>query len=95
MAPPITYEVDGKQYVAFIGGMGRQATAVGPNEAKIDYPPWGSFVFEVDGKGEMPKAAPAASSGTGRRAWRTGRGVGAGAGAGAGEPAGPAPEQKN
>ena len=26
MAPPITYEVDGKQYVAFGGGLGRAAT---------------------------------------------------------------------
>ena len=30
MAPPITYEVDGKQYVAFQGGLGRPATTVGP-----------------------------------------------------------------
>jgi quinohemoprotein ethanol dehydrogenase len=81
MAPPITYEADGKQYVAFIGGMGRQATAVGPNDAKIDYPPM-LFVFEVDGKGEMPKAAPADPG-------RGGRG-----GPGAGAPAGPAPEQQ-
>ena len=39
MAPPITYEVDGKQYVAFGGGLGRAATVVGPNNAKIDNPP--------------------------------------------------------
>jgi hypothetical protein len=89
MAPPITYEAGGKQYVAFIGGMGRQATAVGPNDAKIDYPPM-LFVFEVDGKGEMPKAAPADAPGRGGRGG--GRG---GAAAGPGEPpAGPAPEQQ-
>ena len=60
MAPPISYAAGGKQYVAFVGGMGRPATAVGPNDAKVDYPPM-LFVFEVDGKGEMPKAAPAAA----------------------------------
>ena len=32
MAPPITYEVDGKQYVAFGGGLGRAANVVGPEQ---------------------------------------------------------------
>ncbi len=49
MAPPITFEVDGTQYVAFQGGLGRPATAVGPNDAKIDNPPM-MFVFALDGK---------------------------------------------
>jgi quinohemoprotein ethanol dehydrogenase len=57
MAAPITYEADGKQYVAFMGGMGRPAPSVGPNDAKVDFPPM-LFVFEVDGKADMPKAAP-------------------------------------
>jgi quinohemoprotein ethanol dehydrogenase len=57
MAPPITYEVEGKQYVAFQGGLGRPATTVGPNDAKIDNPPM-LFVFALDGKAEMPKPAP-------------------------------------
>jgi quinohemoprotein ethanol dehydrogenase len=56
MAPPITYEGDGKQYVAFQGGLGRPATTVGPNDEKIENPPM-MFVFELDGKAEMPKAA--------------------------------------
>ncbi|MEI9811374.1 MAG: hypothetical protein WDO18_01290 [Acidobacteriota bacterium] len=38
MAPPITYEVDGKQYVAFGGGLGQPAGVNGPNNAKIDAP---------------------------------------------------------
>ena len=59
MAPPITYEVDGKQYVAFQGGLGRPATTVGPNDEKIDSPPI-MFVFALDGKAEMPKPAVAA-----------------------------------
>jgi quinohemoprotein ethanol dehydrogenase len=53
MAPPITYEVDGKQYVAFQGGLGRQAQTVGPNNATIDGPPL-LYVFELDGKAPMP-----------------------------------------
>jgi len=57
MAPPITYEADGKQYVAFQGGLGRPATTVGPNDAKVDNPPM-MFVFALDGKAELPKAAP-------------------------------------
>ena len=39
MAPPITYEIDGTQYVAFGGGIGRAATVVGPTDAKADNPP--------------------------------------------------------
>jgi len=57
MAPPITYEADGKQYVAFQGGLGRPAATVGPNDAKIDNPPM-MFVFALDGKAELPKPAP-------------------------------------
>ncbi len=49
MGPPITYMVDGKQYVALMGGLGR------PN-LKNDRPPL-LFVFELDGKAPMPKAA--------------------------------------
>ena len=57
VAPPITYEIDGKQYVAFIAGPGRAATIVGPNDAKVDNPPL-LFVFALDGKAEVPKPAP-------------------------------------
>jgi quinohemoprotein ethanol dehydrogenase len=57
MAPPITYAVDGKQYVAFQGGMGRPATTVGPNNEKIEFPPM-MFVFALDGTAELPKTAP-------------------------------------
>jgi quinohemoprotein ethanol dehydrogenase len=57
IAPPITYEVDGKQYVAFQGGLGRPAPTVGPNDAKIENPPI-LFVFALDGTAELPKPAP-------------------------------------
>jgi len=56
MGPPITYEVDGKQYVALIGGLGRSAMTNGPNDAKVEFPPL-LFVFELDGKTPMPAAA--------------------------------------
>jgi quinohemoprotein ethanol dehydrogenase len=56
MGPPITYEVDGKQYVAFVGGLGRSVMTAGPTDAKIDTPPM-LFVFELDGKTPMPAAA--------------------------------------
>jgi quinohemoprotein ethanol dehydrogenase len=61
MAPPITYEVDGTQYVAFGGGTGRAASVVGPSNAKVDNAPM-LFVFALDGKAELPKAPPAASA---------------------------------
>jgi quinohemoprotein ethanol dehydrogenase len=56
MGPPITYEVDGKQYVAFVGGLGRSVMTAGSTDAKIDTPPM-LFVFELDGKTPMPAAA--------------------------------------
>jgi len=57
MAPPITYEADGKQYVTFQGGLGRPAATVGPNDDKIENPPM-MFVFALDGKAALPKPAP-------------------------------------
>jgi quinohemoprotein ethanol dehydrogenase len=79
MAPPITYEVDGKQYVAFGGGLGRAATVVGANNEKVDNPPI-MFVFALDGKAEMPAPAPPPQPN--------------GNGGAPPAPAGPAPEQK-
>jgi quinohemoprotein ethanol dehydrogenase len=57
IAPPITYEADGKQYVVFQGGLGRPATTVGKNDEKIEHPPM-MFAFALDGKAELPAAAP-------------------------------------
>jgi quinohemoprotein ethanol dehydrogenase len=58
MGPPITYQVDGKQYVALMGGIGRSMMAAEPNDAKVEHPPL-LFVFELDGKAPMPAAAAA------------------------------------
>jgi quinohemoprotein ethanol dehydrogenase len=57
MAAPITYEVDGKQYVAFGGGLGRAANVQGPNNAKVDNAPM-MFVFALDGTAELPPPPP-------------------------------------
>jgi quinohemoprotein ethanol dehydrogenase len=65
MAPPITYEVEGKQYVAFAGGLGRAAANLGPNNAQVDNPPI-LFVFALDGKAEMPTPAPPPTPGPGQ-----------------------------
>ena len=58
MAPPITYEVDGKQYVAFMGGLGRAATIEGPTNAVVENAPM-LFVLTLDGKESFPKPVPA------------------------------------
>ena len=56
-APPITYMVDGKQYVAFMAGTGRPAQTVGPTDAKVDNPPM-LFVFDVGGTATLPPPLP-------------------------------------
>lgn len=64
MAPPITYEIDGKQYVALMGGVGMRAAGrgeAGAGNAPADNAPT-LFVFTLDGKAELPKAAPPASA---------------------------------
>ncbi len=58
MGPPITFSVDGKQYVALSGG-------IGPIMGRGDRGPAAPvlkpqlLVFTLDGKAELPKAAPA------------------------------------
>src|SRR3954464_2424039 len=64
MAPPITYAIDGRQYVAFGGGIGRAAAVVGPTDGKTENPPV-LFVYALGGKATMPEkvdttVAPAA-----------------------------------
>src|SRR4029450_7228518 len=59
MAPPITYEVDGKQYVGFGGGLGRANSVFGPNTDTVENAPM-MFVFALDGKAQLPPPPPAA-----------------------------------
>jgi quinohemoprotein ethanol dehydrogenase len=65
MGPPITFSVDGKQYVAVSGGIGPRPTFPGRGPA-VPAPVLKPqlLVFTLDGKAELPKAtapAPAAS----------------------------------
>jgi len=55
--PPITYLIDGKQYVAFMAGAGQPSQTQRSTDAKVDYPPM-LFVFEVGGTAELPPAPP-------------------------------------
>jgi quinohemoprotein ethanol dehydrogenase len=52
-APPITYMVDGKQYVAFMAGTGRPPQTEGPTDAQVDNAPM-LFAFEIGGTAELP-----------------------------------------
>jgi len=64
-APPITYMIDGKQYVAFMAGAGQPGLpgqAPGPTDAKLDNPPM-LFVFELGGTAALP---PPLAPGPGR-----------------------------
>jgi quinohemoprotein ethanol dehydrogenase len=92
MAPPITYEVEGKQYVAFGGGLGRAAAAVGPNNAKVDNAPM-MFVFALDGTAELPPPPPPPPPAAAAPAGPGGRGGNAILPVPA-APVGPAPEQQ-
>ncbi len=76
--PPITFLIDGKQYVAFLAGAGRPAQTLGPTDAKVGNPPM-LFVFEVGGTAELPPAP-------------VGGGRGFGPGPPPAPPAAPAPE---
>jgi quinohemoprotein ethanol dehydrogenase len=63
VGPPITYMVDGKQYVALMAGMGRRPAPSDRTDAKVDNPPL-LYVFELDGKAALPvMTAPPAPAG--------------------------------
>lgn len=63
MGPPITYTLDGKQYVAFMGGVGvvvpRDATQTPttPPATNTIFPKL--MVFALDGKADLPAPPPA------------------------------------
>jgi hypothetical protein len=69
MSPPMTFMIDGKQYVAVSGGPGNApAPSFGeePVETKVKLPPSRLLVYALDGKAALPQdlmpAAPAASA---------------------------------
>jgi quinohemoprotein ethanol dehydrogenase len=56
MGPPITYQVDGKQYVALMGGVGAVAAAgPGPGNAATPFSPK-LLIFVLDGTAPLPGA---------------------------------------
>jgi quinohemoprotein ethanol dehydrogenase len=61
MGPPITFAVDGKQYIALMGGSGGTPSLGQNNETATPMKPR-LLVFGLDGKAELPRsgAAPAA-----------------------------------
>jgi glucose dehydrogenase len=58
MGPPITYKLDGKQYIALMGGVGQTGNA-GPGNQATPFSPK-LLVFEIGGKATLP--APTTSS---------------------------------
>jgi quinohemoprotein ethanol dehydrogenase len=61
MAPPITYDVDGTQYVAFGGGIGGGATVQTGAPAPPDNAPM-LFVFKLGGTAKLPTPPPAVAT---------------------------------
>ena len=62
MGPPMTFAVDGKQYIALMGGTGGTASVGTTNPGAVTTPQKPMLlVFGLDGKAELPKpgAAPA------------------------------------
>jgi quinohemoprotein ethanol dehydrogenase len=59
MGPPITFEVDGKQYVALMGGVGGVTGNAGPGNAATTATPK-LLVFSLDGKAAIPDTGEAA-----------------------------------
>ena len=60
MGPPMTFAIDGMQYIALMGGTGGTASlgTVNPNAANSVQKPM-LLVFGLDGKAELPKAGAA------------------------------------
>ena len=58
--PPVTFQVDGKQYLAVMAGNGRRPMPGGPTNAKVDNPPL-LYGFVLDGKAALPVMASTAA----------------------------------
>ena len=58
MGPPITYEIDGKQYVSLMGGTGRVTRRADAPPPPADAPPPAQpklLTFVLDGAGDLPR----------------------------------------
>ncbi|HVH25424.1 MAG TPA: PQQ-dependent dehydrogenase, methanol/ethanol family [Vicinamibacterales bacterium] len=56
MGPPITYLVDGRQYVTLMGGIGQTSGNAGPGNQTTTSSPPRMLTFVLDGKAEIPAA---------------------------------------
>jgi quinohemoprotein ethanol dehydrogenase len=56
VGPPITYQIDGKQYVALMGGIGSVVGNAGPQNTATDTPPR-LLVYVLDGTASLPGLA--------------------------------------
>ena len=63
MGPPITFAVDGKQYIALMGGSGGTRSP-GTNAEPTTAMKPRLLVFGLDGKAELPQAEPASAPAT-------------------------------
>jgi quinohemoprotein ethanol dehydrogenase len=63
IGPPMTFMIDGKQYIALVGSPANAPSGFGsePVETKVPLPPSRLLVYALDGKAALPKA-PAASA---------------------------------
>jgi quinohemoprotein ethanol dehydrogenase len=57
MGPPITWQLDGKQYVSLMGGVGAVTGNAGPGNAATPNPPR-LLTFALDGTTQIPDAGP-------------------------------------
>ena len=57
MGPPITYQIDGVQYVSVMGGTGRVTPSVGNNPPPVTVTPSlpKLLTFVIDGTGTLPQ----------------------------------------
>jgi quinohemoprotein ethanol dehydrogenase len=63
MGPPITYRLDGKQYVTFMGGTGVITTALPPGRETAGPPVLPKMLtFVLDGKAPLPSDKPAVAT---------------------------------
>jgi len=74
MGPPITFTVDGKQYIALMGGSAGRASPGVSAEVTTKMKPR-LLVFGLDGKAELPKQEPTPAPAFGGSTPAVGRGV--------------------